>query len=119
MAGPSRIPALVGAQWGELSGEVGMLCAECGRENPPGSKFCGFCGHQASVSLATASALATAPAAKAWSPHSGPQPEVSQQPIPAGISAPQDRARSVDGSDQATTRYLCAAVSLDPALEHR
>lgn len=92
-----------------------MLCPECDRDNPLGSKFCGFCGSPVSASLAPAAAttvLSTSPPA--------PHPRVSEEMSGLAVApASRDRERSAHGSDHGTTRYLCAAVTLDPVLERK
>lgn len=92
-----------------------MLCPECARDSPPGSQFCGFCGRPVSASLASTTAT------RAWSPSPPAQlPWVSEElPGPAATLAPPDHEQRAAHYEHATTRYLCAAVTLDPVLERR
>jgi hypothetical protein len=92
-----------------------MLCPECNHDNPPGYKFCGLCGASAGAVLAPATA------ARVWSP---PAPARQQWPAeePPGLAAmpaSEDHKLREAAFEQDATRYLCAAVTLDPALEHK
>lgn len=101
---------------GEVSpGGSGMLCPQCDGDNPPDSQFCGFCGRPVSASLTPATATTV------LSPSPSVQhPRVSQEvPVLAVAAASRDRERPARGSDHGTTRYLCAAVTLDPVLERK
>jgi hypothetical protein len=80
-----------------------MQCLECNATNHAESRYCEFCGNS----------LADAPqddrvAVALPSPGSLPQPGANSAP-----AVPQDIARL------STTRWLCAAVTVDQGLEHR
>lgn len=88
-----------------------MLCIGCDRDNPPGSAFCGFCGHPISQPLASVVAdrqvSAAAPARQARVPEAA----ASHPAVLDGASRAQ--------RGNAATRYLCAAVSLNPWVRQR
>lgn len=92
-----------------------MLCAKCSSYNPPGSKYCGSCGYR--VPAFSPAATATEVLNPLLSAH---QTWVSDEaPAPPTVSAGPDHRPRLNGSQSATTRYLCAAVTLDPSLERR
>ncbi len=90
-----------------------MLCPGCERDNPPGSAFCGFCGRPVPQSLAsvtpTRPRIGSVPAQQPWTP-----PEAA-----ANQAAAPDGGRRAHRSDNAATRYLCAAVALSPTVRQR
>lgn len=89
-----------------------MRCPGCDRDNRPGSAFCGFCGHPMPQPLTSVTAPRTANTSV-----------LAQQP--RAPEAPMDRftvpgnGRRGDRSGNTATRYLCAAVSLSPAVRKR
>jgi hypothetical protein len=85
-----------------------MLCPECNHDNPPGYSYCGSCGQPPAATAAAARTWPALPAQRPWAPEDMPD-----LPPQAGPSEPADSARS------AITRYLCAAVTMDPLLERR
>ena len=89
-----------------------MRCPGCGRDNPPGSAFCGFCGRPMPQSLTSVTAA-----------RPGDESVLVQQEWAPG-AATNHFAVSEDGrrghrSDDAATRYLCAAVALSPAVRQK
>jgi hypothetical protein len=91
-----------------------MLCPGCDGDNPPESEFCGFCGR-------SLSRLSTAPPAESL-PWDSPVPaQQSWTPeTQAGQRHGVQRAgRGTHRSSTAATRYLCAAVTLNPTMRRR
>jgi len=88
-----------------------MRCPGCNRDNPPGSAFCGFCGRPVPQSLTSVTAVLPGNASLAQQPWA---PEVPQD----GFAVPEN-GRRAHRADDAATRYLCAAVSLSPAVRRR
>jgi hypothetical protein len=88
-----------------------MLCPGCERDNPPDSAFCGFCGRSFPQ-------LAAAPVA--W-PGQAPVPAQQKWPsaAPARLPPVPDGGRRPRYSDDAATRYLCAAVALSQAVRQK
>lgn len=95
-----------------------MLCPGCHGDNPPDAAFCGFCGspiQQPLGAAAAGSANSSVPAQQAWDPPPQPWP-----PVPSAGPAPvAARGRHPHRSDDAATRYLCAAVALSPVVRKR
>lgn len=89
-----------------------MLCPECKAENPPGSAFCGSCGRPIPNPLASATttwpANASVPAQQPWYPEATARQSAAPENGPGG-----------QRSDNAATRYLCAAMALSPAVRKR
>jgi hypothetical protein len=89
-----------------------MRCPECDRDNPPGSAFCGFCGRPMSQSVTSVTAArpgnASVLAQQPWAPEA-----------PTSRFAVPGNGRRAHQSDDAATRYLCAAVSLSQPVRHR
>lgn len=91
-----------------------VQCQACDGNNEPGSRFCGFCGQPLTASLAAEPATAL--------PDDSPpgiQEPWAPRYVPAAGSARLERNPRVDAAGLATTRWLCAAVTLDPELERR
>jgi hypothetical protein len=93
-----------------------MLCQECNRYNEAGSKFCGFCGEPLLVPVTRENNTfvregSSQDGRNPWIPRQTPEPvKVPSQPKPSPDS---------NAANLATTRWLCAAVTLDSDLEHR
>jgi hypothetical protein len=89
-----------------------MLCPGCGRDNPLGSAFCGFCGHPIAQSSAAITDVrqgpTSVPVQRPWAPEAAANP-----------SAVIEDGRPAHRSDHAATRYLCAAVALSPTVRQR
>jgi len=107
-----------------------MLCQKCHGDNEPGAKFCGFCGSPLSASLIGEPATAVrGPAPQdmqdPWVPQQRPLPATG--PAQTQLNQPDHNQRAdvstsaqrADVSTSATTRWLCAAVTLDAGLERR
>ena len=93
-----------------------MRCQECNGDNEPGSRFCGFCGQPLPASLTAEPATAVR---DGWT-WDNQQSRAPKQPLPAaGPPPPSGRKPRTDATGLATTRWLCAAVTLDPELERR
>ena len=91
------------------SGEEAMRCPGCDRDNPPGSAFCGFCGRPMPQSLTPVTAARpgneSVLAQQQWAPRTATN----------HFAVPEDGRRG-HRSDDAATRYLCAAVALSPTV---
>jgi hypothetical protein len=92
-----------------------MRCQNCNGDNEPGSRFCGFCGQPLPAPLTAAPATAVRDGSL-WDIQ---EPWAPKQPPPAAGPPRPERNRSDGAAGLATTRWLCAAVTLDPELEHR
>ena len=93
-----------------------MRCQKCNGDNEPGSRFCGFCGQPLPASLTAEPATAVR---DGWT-WDNQQSRAPKQPLPAaGPPPPSERKPRTDATGLATTRWLCAAVTLDPELERR
>jgi hypothetical protein len=92
-----------------------MLCRECGHENPAGYRFCGLCGRPHPVRARDGARYPRTEAQRSWPTPPAQQPWVSEQVPEVTSAAPRPR----DESGTAITRYLCAAVTMDPVLARR
>jgi hypothetical protein len=92
-----------------------MRCRECDGDNEPGARFCGFCGRPLPASL-TAEPATAARGGPSWDIQ---QPWVPKQPPPVAKPPRPERNSHADAVGLATTRWLCAAVTLDSELESR
>jgi hypothetical protein len=91
-----------------------MRCQECNGDNEPGSRFCGSCGQPLPASLIAEPATLPRPGLR-WEN----QEPLPKQPLPVGAPPHPEHNRRADAAGLATTRWLCAAVTLDPELERR
>lgn len=106
-----------------------MRCRECNGDNEPGSRFCGFCGQPLPDSFNGEPATAVrdgsprvieepwAPQEEPWAPRQAQAPAAG--PAQAPRTPPTPRAPRGELTGLATTRWLCAAVTLDEQLERR
>lgn len=89
-----------------------MLCQRCDQDNPPESAFCGFCGRPIPQSLTSVAPArpgnTSVPAQQPWAREAAPNQDTVQE-----------GGRRAHRSDDATTRYLCAAVALSPTVRQR
>jgi len=97
-----------------------VQCLDCGRDNPPGSAFCGFCGRPLTP-LSDPAATAEPAATDRWGAAPVPPQQAWQPEVPAPRPAVADGAgdRQAARAGNAATRYLCAAVSLSQAIRRR
>lgn len=93
-----------------------MRCGECNGDNEPGARYCGFCGRPLPDSQTGAAATAVLDG----SPKDSGEPWAPGRPVPpAARWAQRERSPHPRLAGLATTRWLCAAVTLDAELEHR
>jgi hypothetical protein len=89
-----------------------MRCPGCDGDNPPGSAFCGFCGRPMPPSLTSVTAQMpgnnSVLAQQQWAPEGATNRD----------AVPKDGRRR-HRSDDAATRYLCAAVTLSPTVRQK
>jgi hypothetical protein len=94
-----------------------MLCRECGHDNPAGYRFCGLCGRPPA---GPAAAQGSAAYPRAQPQQSWPTAPPRQQPwLSEQVPGPATPPRPPHEPGTAITRYLCAAVTMDPVLARR
>jgi hypothetical protein len=105
-----------------------MLCPECNHDNPPGYSYCGLCGQP--PAMPAVPLAATTAAVRTWPAPPAPAPPAPAPPLPPaqrpwvseempGLAPSSDGHQLAGSARSAITRYLCAAVSMDPVLERR
>ena len=92
-----------------------MRCQECNGDNEPGSRFCGSCGRPLPASLTTEPATVVRDGSL-WGVQ---EPWGPKQPLLTAEKPDPERRPRSDANGLATTRWLCAAVTLDSELERR
>jgi len=97
-----------------------MQCLECNATNDVESRYCEFCGHNLTDAPEDDRVAVAVPA-----PATQPQPAAASAPaVPPPVSRPQPSDTPAppvprDAARLSTTRWLCAAVTVDQGLERR
>ena len=99
-----------------------MRCGNCGGENESKARFCGFCGnpfpdHPADGLVATALDRSPGNDSSQGDARQASSPE--RATVPPAQPTRRERSSHARLSGLATTRWLCAAVTLDAELERR
>ena len=99
-----------------------MRCSVCNGDNEQGARFCGFCGNPFAdyPTGGTPTAVLDRSRSGNGSPGDGGQARAPERSAaPAGQPTRRERRSHARSAGLATTRWLCAAVTLDSDLERR
>lgn len=93
-----------------------MRCLACNGDNEPEARYCGFCGGPMPDSVTGGPATTVLDGSRTDTP--GPRMP-TRSAAPAAPPTRPERSPRTLLAGHATTRWLCAAVTLDPELQRR
>ncbi|MGI9084169.1 MAG: adenylate/guanylate cyclase domain-containing protein [Aeromicrobium sp.] len=76
-----------------MHGEVGIVCRQCGHENPDGSRFCGLCGETLAAETTCSGCGEIVPPGSKFCNHCGTPVGAPVQPV---LAIPEDLAWKID-----------------------